>query len=104
MMKKFKVLKVVSLIFSFIICFSCMFGLSSCVRVQELKLARIQPQGNYIFRSELFFNQGNTTVNIRDEARKVIMREKFVIADTEHLCEMPYFEKDGMVYFLICYR
>lgn len=81
-----------------------MFGLSSCVRVQELKLARIQPQGNYIFRSGLFFNQGNTTVNIRDEARKVIMREKFVIADTEHLCEMPYFEKDGMVYFLICYR
>ena len=32
------------------------------------------------------------------------MREKFVIADTEHLCEMPYFEKDGMVYFIICYR
>ena len=103
-MKKSSVLKVISLIFSFIICLSCMFGLSSCIRVQELKLDRIKPQGNYIFRSGLFFNQGNTVVNIRDKARKKIMREKFVIADTEHHCEMPYFEKDGMVYFIICYR
>ena len=90
---------VLACIFTFSLC-----AFSSCIRVQELKLDRIKPQGNYIFRSGLFFNQGNTVVNIRDKARKKIMREKFVIADTEHLCEMPYFEKDGMVYFIICYR
>ena len=95
--------KIWFMVFSYIFTFSlCAF--SSCIRVQELKLDRIKPQGNYIFRSGLFFNQGNTVVNIRDKARKKIMREKFVIADTEHLCEMPYFEKDGMVYFIICYR
>lgn len=103
-MKKFKIAKVLSIIFSFLISFSCIFSLSSCIRIQELKLASIEPYGDYIFRSGLFFNHGNSVVNIRDKARKKIMREKFVIADTEHLCEMPYFEKDGMVYFIICYN
>ena len=103
-MRKFKIVKVVSIIFSFLISFSFILSFSSCIRIQELKLASIEPYGDYIFRSGLFFNQGNSVVNIRDKARKKIMREKFVIADTEHLCEMPYFEKDGMVYFIICYN
>lgn len=83
---------------------SIIFCFSGCVRSQEVKLAKIPTSGNYIMRSNLFMNQGNTIVDIKEEIRKKIMKEKFLIADDVDYCETFYTEKDGIIYFVMCYE
>ena len=96
-MKKLKKL------FVFILSFIFLLSFSGCIRIQEIKLEKIPTNGDYIMRSGLFMNQGNTVVDIRDEIRKKIMREKFVLADDVDNCETYYVEKDGVIYFVMCY-
>jgi len=99
-MKK-KIAQILSLI---IISFS-MFGLSSCVGIRELKLAKIETQGEYIMRQGAFLNQGTKRVNIKDAILKKIRREKgFWAVEGEHYDDMNYCEKDGVIYFIYRYK
>jgi hypothetical protein len=90
----------------FALVLSCVFLLSfsGCIRSQERELEKIPTNGDYIMRSGLFMNQGNTVVDIKDEIRKKIMKEKFLIADDVDYCETFYTEKDGIIYFVMCYE
>ena len=89
----------------FALVLSCVFLLafSGCIRSQERELEKIPTSGNYIMRSGLFMNQGNTVVDIKEEIRKKIMKEKFVLADGVDYCYTQYVEKDGIVYFVMKY-
>ena len=69
-----KIKKLLSLMLSCILAFFVLYGFSGCVRAQELKLAKLPTNGDYIMRSGLFLNQGNTVIDIKEEIRKKIMR------------------------------
>ena len=90
----------------FALVLSCVFLLSfsGCIRSQERELEKIPTKGDYIMRSGLFMNQGNTIVDIKEEIRKKIMKEKFVLADDVDYCYTNYAEKDGIIYFAMCYK
>ena len=90
----------------FALVLSCVFLLSfsGCIRSQERELEKIPTKGDYIMRSGLFMNQGNTIVDIKEEIRKKIMKEKFVLADDVDYCYTNYAEKDGIIYFVMCYK
>ena len=98
-----KIKKLLSLMLSCILAFFVLYGFSGCVRAQELKLAKLPTNGDYIMRSGLFLNQGNTVIDIKEEIRKKIMREKFVLADDADYCYTQSVEKDGIVYFVMKY-
>lgn len=80
------------------------FGLGSCSLINELKLAKIERQGEYIIRQGLRLNQGTKHINLYDQIKRKVYKDKGYFSVTKgQEYDFYYCEKGGEIYFVYCY-
>ena len=96
--------KKIAQILSLLFITSSTVGLSGCFYAKELKLAKVERQGEYIVRQGLRLNQGTKHVNLYNLIKRQVYKDKgyFTVTKGQEY-DFYYCEKDDVIYFVYCY-